>query len=292
MASQTPDPWAKWVLDQWSASDPERYKAAIESPNPVRERVLQNARLAEGDVILDIGAGAGLIAFNAARQVGERGRVIFSDVSQTLLDFCRSHEDTFGVAGRCQYLLTPAEDLSPLSEGSVDVVTVRSVLIYISDKQKAFDEFHRVLKPGGRLSVFEPINRFGHPQPPGQFWGYDVGPVWDVAQKVRALYERLQPAESDPMMNFDERDLLHQAGRAGFPDLHLELQVSVAPLPQLAWDYFLHYAGNPKIPSTEDAMRQVLTPLEAERLAAHLRPLVEAGKGTQHSAAAYLWATK
>jgi arsenite methyltransferase len=245
VTDQAHDPWAKWVLDQWFGSDPERYKAVIEGPNPVRERVLQNARINEGDVVLDIGAGAGLIAFNAAKQVGEHGRV-----------------------------------------------TVRSVLIYIADKQKAFDEFHRVLKPGGRLSIFEPINRFGYPEPPGQFGGCNVSPVWDVAQKVRALYERLQPAESDPMMNFDERDLLRQAEQACFPDIHLELQVSVVPPPQLTWDTFLHFAGNPKIPSFEEAMRQVLTPGETERLVAHLRPLVEAGKGVQRSAVTYLRATK
>jgi SAM-dependent methyltransferase len=192
---------------------------------------------------------------------------------------------------RCQYLLAPAEDLSVLANGSVDVVTVRSVLIYIADKQRAFNEFYRVLKPGGRLSIFEPINRFGQPEPPGWLWGYDVSPVWDIAQKVRAVYERLQPA-SDPMLDFDERDLLRQAERAGFPDVHLELQVSVAPPPAHRWDSLLHFAGNPKIPSLEEAMRQVLTPGETEQFMAYLRPKVEAGQGVQRSALAYLWAMK
>jgi tetratricopeptide (TPR) repeat protein len=49
---------------------------------------------------------------------------------------------------------------------AVDVVTTRSVLIYLTDKAPAFSEFHRVLKAGGRLSIFEPINIFGF----GWFW--------------------------------------------------------------------------------------------------------------------------
>ena len=42
----------------------------------------------------------------------------------------------------------------------MDIVTTRSVLIYVEDKRRAFEEFFRVLKPGGRISLFEPINRF------------------------------------------------------------------------------------------------------------------------------------
>jgi ubiquinone/menaquinone biosynthesis C-methylase UbiE len=100
-----------------------------------------------------------------------------------------------GLLDRCQFLLAPAEDLSVLEDASVDVVTTRSVLIYVSAKQQAFSEFYRVLKPGGRLSIFEPINRFGMDisEQPHCFAGYDVTPVIDIAQKVKALYHKLPP---------------------------------------------------------------------------------------------------
>jgi len=62
------------------------------------------------------------------------------------------------VLGRCEFVHASAEDLSVLEDASVDVVTTRSVLIYVPDKRRTFEEFHRVLKPGGRLSIFEPIN--------------------------------------------------------------------------------------------------------------------------------------
>src|SRR5207253_3072282 len=94
-------------------------------------------------------------------------------------------------------------------------------------KERAFREFYRVLRPGGRLYVEEPINRFGYPEPDTRFWGYDVTPVRDLAARVRAVYERIQPPDTDPMLDFDERALLALAERAGFDTIELELRAGV-----------------------------------------------------------------
>jgi SAM-dependent methyltransferase len=91
-----------------------------------------------------------------------------------------------------------------------------SVLIYVPAKQQALQEFYRVLKPGGWLSIFEPINRFAALTSPFKGRLFDVTPIQAIADKVHALYERLQPRETDPMMNFDERDLLRWTEQAGF----------------------------------------------------------------------------
>jgi ubiquinone/menaquinone biosynthesis C-methylase UbiE len=87
----------------------------------------------------------------------------------------------------------------------VEAVTARAVLIYVDDKHRAFEEFLRVLEPGGRLSIFEPINRFGYFEPPHLWWGFDVTPVMRIAAKVKEFYRAIQPPETDPMLNFDER---------------------------------------------------------------------------------------
>lgn len=76
--------------------------------------------------------------------------------------------------GRCRFVRAPADDLAALAPGSVDVVTTSSVLIYVQAKQQALHEFFRVLRPGGWLSLFEPINRFCYPEPPRMLLGYDV----------------------------------------------------------------------------------------------------------------------
>src|SRR5438094_10323393 len=126
---------------------------------PVREKVLDRAGLAEGETLLDVGCGEGLIGFGAL----ERGaaHVVFSDISDDLLGFCREIADALGVSDRCSFVKASADGLAGISDASVDVVSTGSVLIYVADKERAFAEFFRVLPPGGRVSLFEPINSFG-----------------------------------------------------------------------------------------------------------------------------------
>jgi len=124
----------------------------------VRDKVLDRAALKQGERLLDVGAGEGWIGFGAfGRGAGE---VVFSDISTDVLDACREAAEELGVADRCEYVDAAADDLSALEDASVDVVTTRSVLIYVAEKQQALREFFRVLRPGGRVSLFEPINRF------------------------------------------------------------------------------------------------------------------------------------
>jgi arsenite methyltransferase len=161
------------------------------------------------------------------------------------------------------------------------------VLIYEPDKASAFAEFYRVLRPGGRLSLFEPINRFSN-----LFDGYDLGPVAELAAKVRAIYETIQPADSDPMRNVDERDLVSFAERAGFGEVHLEFTLDIRASPPLPWPAVLNGAANPRVPTLAEAMHQALTAQETDRMSAYLQPLVEQGHGTRRLAVSYLSATR
>jgi arsenite methyltransferase len=180
----------------------------------------------------------------------------------------------------------------------VDVVTTRSVLIYVEDKRRAFEEFHRVLKPGGRLSIFEPINAFAYPEPPHLFGGYDVGAVQDIAGKVRDVTERIMQPVAGSMLGFDERDLLAFAQQAGVGEIHLEYRAEILPAnasygdTPTNWETTLRSSPNPLAPTLKEAMQQALTTSEAERFEAHLRPLVERGQRIRLEAVAYLWAVK
>lgn len=286
------DKWSQWLLHRRFGGDQEQMRAAFAFLNPVRRQVLRHARLSSQDVLLDVGAGDGFIAFGALEQVSSC-EVIISDISRDLLDRARAIAQELNVEHRCTFLRASAADLSALPDASVDVVTTRSVLIYVTAKQRAFDEFFRVLKPEGRLSIFEPINRFTFPEPEHRFWGYDVTPVQELAAKVRSVYRKRQPVDSDPMLDFDERDLLAFAERAGFETINLELQADVSPLKEsLRWEVFKRVAGNPSSPTLEEAMFEALTTDERERFIAHLQPLVEARQGIKRSALAYLWASK
>jgi len=254
----------------------------------VRERVLDNSRLRPGETLLDVGCGNGLIAFGALER--DAGEVVFSDVSVPLLDECRDLAAAAGVSDRCRFVEARATELGEIEDDSVDVVTTRSVLIYVKEKDRAFAEFHRVLRPGGRLSFFEPINRFGMEK--RRFtWGYELEGAEDLMQKVNLVFEAIQP-ETDPMVDFDERDLLRLAEDAGFFPINLEYRADIEPPEARRWETFLHMSGNPKIPTLAEAMDQALTAEEKERLVSVFRPAVEEARGTWRMGGSYLWAGK
>jgi hypothetical protein len=163
---------------------------------------------------------------------------------------------------------------------------------HVRRKDRAFQEFARVLRPGGRISLFEPINRFALAGSQGGFLGYPLPELEEVTAKLRAVFQSLQPPDTDPMLDFDERDLIRWAEDAGFFPVKLTLEALVEPTPPREWHGFLNSSGNPNIPTVGEAMHQALTDRERERLVAHLRPLVENGLGVWRMATAYLLATK
>ena len=301
MTKSSQDQWTQWLLHRRFGGDQQHGQAMLKELSACRDRILDHATITKGEIVLDVGCGDGLIAFGALDRVGEEGLVIFSDLSQDLLDHCRFLAEPLQVLDRCRFVRASAEDLAAIASGSVDVVTTRSVLIYVQAKQQAFHELYRVLKPGGRLSIFEPINRFCYPEPPHMFLGYDVTPIEEIACKVRAVFERIHEPASSPLLNFDERDLLTFAERAGFAAIHLELQATVKqPKPldsndetcRPTWETLLKSSGNPLSPTLEEALAQALLPHEVEQFTAYLRPLVETMQGYERQAVAYLWAVK
>lgn len=277
------DIWYRWLRHRRDAGDSEQIKASLSFLISARDKILRNARLREGDVVLDVGCGEGLLGFGAL-QAAPTIQAIFADLSRDLLDHARAVAEREGLLDRCRFVHAPAEDLSPLEDGAVDVVVVRSVLMYVEAKDRAFGELRRVLRPGGRLSIFEPLLSFDVNSPPGTFWGYDVTPVEAIAAKVRAHYDSVSP----PALDFDEQDLLAAAEAAGFSEIRLDHSVVVGANPPQVWETFLRAAPTPQLPNLEEAMVRALAPEEVAAWTAHLRPLVEAGRGTARRAVVYL----
>jgi hypothetical protein len=109
------------------------------------------------------------------------------------------------------------------------------------------------------------------------------------------------PARERSLLNFDERDLLTFAERAGLAEMHLELHATIKqPKPldskdepgRPTWETLLKSSGNPLSPTLEEAMAQALSPQEAEQFTAHLCPLVETMQCREQQAVACLRAAK
>ena len=290
--AEAPDRWHRWLTDVRFGGDPAiREQLLTGLLYPVRDKVLDKAQLKPGDTVLDVGAGDGLIAFGALERLSPSGHVIFTDISRDLLDHCRDAAAAEGQLDRCSFVLASADSLTAIADCSVDAVTVRSVLIYVKDKAAALREFHRVLRPGGRISVHEPINVLMHD--PDRFLGHDITPVKPLADKVKALYQSIQPPGEDPMLDFDDRDLVRHAEQAGFAHVDLELRVTVKNRTQpVRWEQALRMSGNPLVPTLGEALDRTLSPEEITEFTAYFKPLVESGSRRRRLAVAYLAAAK
>lgn len=257
--------------------------------------MLAGAGPLDGATALDLGTGDGLIALEALDRVGRSGTVIFSDISEALLNHVRETVRERGLLGRARFVLADAANLQPIADASVDVATSRSVLIYIADKAGAFNAMHRVLRPGGRISLFEPINRLTYPEAEDRFWGYDVADVRPLADRVTAAYRRLSDGPTAAMMDFDDRDLVRFAEEAGFEQIHLELHVDIQSgglTEAIDIETLLGTSPNPLAPTLGESIADALGPEEQARFVAHLAHAIETGGGVRRSAVAYLTACK
>ena len=107
--------------------------------------------LKEGDVVLDLGSGAGFDSFLAARKVGKTGKVIGVDMTPEMIAKARANAKA-GKYDNIEFLLGDIEAL-PLPDCSVDVAISNCVINLVPDKEKVFQELNRVLRPGGRFMV-------------------------------------------------------------------------------------------------------------------------------------------
>ena len=109
------------------------------------------ASLKKGEVVLDLGSGAGFDCFLAATKVGESGKVIGVDMTAEMIEKARGNARKGGYHN-VEFRLGEIENL-PVANNSVDVVISNCVINLSTDKKRVLEETYRVLKPGGRVMV-------------------------------------------------------------------------------------------------------------------------------------------
>ena len=109
------------------------------------------AFLKEGDVVLDLGSGAGFDAFLAAKRVGKTGRVIGVDMTPEMIAKAKENAKK-GEYSNVEFRLGEIEKL-PVKDNSIDVIISNCVINLSPDKEAVFKEGYRVLRSGGRLMV-------------------------------------------------------------------------------------------------------------------------------------------
>ena len=220
----------------WEAMAPgwdDRHTYFEETARPVTERMLERLAPAEGQTILDLAAGTGVVGFAAAPLVGPSGRVIVSDFAEAMVDVAQRHAADLGF-GNVECRVLDAERLD-LPDESVDGVLCRWGYMLMPEPAVALAETRRVLRGGGRLvcSVFA---------------GPEQNP-W-AALPSRVLQERghMPPPEAGApgILALADRDRLRALFEdAWFPSPRIEEKEFVFPFADAHdyWDFLTGVAG-------------------------------------------------
>jgi arsenite methyltransferase len=131
------DEWSEWLLHRRHADDADYARVVRGVVEGIADRVLEAANLAAGMTLADIGAGEGLLAFNAIERIGPSLRVIMTDISAPMLRHAEAIAVERKVRSQCTFLKCSAEKLPDIADSSLDVVATRAALAYVSDKSAA-----------------------------------------------------------------------------------------------------------------------------------------------------------
>ncbi len=134
-----------------------------------KQFALSQTGLRPGQRALDVAGGTGDLTIGLARQVGERGLVVLTDINASMLARGRDRLIDAGLVGNVQYAQANAERL-PFADGTFDCITIGFGLRNVTDKPAALASMRRALRPGGQLLVLE----FSHPTAPGLKTLYDA----------------------------------------------------------------------------------------------------------------------
>jgi len=294
------DEWFNWLLHERHGDDSGYAQVVRDAVARFVDRVLDGARLFADMTLVDIGTGDGVVGLRAIERLGEHIRVVFTDISAPLLQHTERLAKQRNVLAQCRFLHCPADNLTAIADSSVDAVAARASVAYVADKAAAFREFHRVLKPGGRISLAEPIMQ------DEAFAARALKKAVEARNDQAAdgflpLLHRWKAAQfpdteegcaSNPLVNFSERDLLNLVRGAGFSEIHLQLAIDVTTPLNRSWDVFVNSSPHPWAPSLQRILTEQFSQDERRLFESVLRPTVEAGKNPTIDRIAYVIAIK
>ena len=217
--------------------------------------------------------------------IGASLKVILTDISAPILNHTRQQAIERGVIDQCSFIHGSADDLSAIPDNSVDVVITRSVLAYVSNKRQALQEMRRLLKPGGRIALAEPVFRDDAVKVlvmqnwltnnPGHENARYMGLVhrWKAAQYPHTM----EQIAASPLTNYSERDLFLMAGEAGFAAVHVELHLDSVQRAIVPWEKYIECAPHPLAPTLGEILQTSFSPEERSYFEQVVRPLLAQG---------------
>ncbi|NGP75533.1 arsenite methyltransferase [Balneolaceae bacterium YR4-1] len=120
------------------------------------------AHIKQGDTVVDLGSGAGNDCFVARQLTGESGKVIGLDMTEKMVEKARKNAEKLNF-NNVSFLLGDIEEM-PLDDNIADVVVSNCVLNLVPDKETAFRETYRIIRPGGHFSISDVVIRGDLPE--------------------------------------------------------------------------------------------------------------------------------
>lgn len=180
----------------------------------------QFARIRQGDVVIDLGSGAGNDCFIARRETGETGKVIGIDFTPAMIDKARINAEKLGY-NNVEFRQGDIERM-PVTSNVADVVVSNCVLNLVPNKKAVFAEIFRVLKPGGHFSIS------------------DVVLVGEQPEALRKDYEMYAGCVAGAIQKDEYLDIIDQAG---FRDISIQKE-KIVTIPD---DILKHYLGSEEL---------------------------------------------
>lgn len=260
------DIWSEWLKHRRFGGDAAYQASALNNLKKIATNIIDKAEIPDFATVLDIGAGDGLVGLTALSRLGHQGKLILSDISETALRIPKEiFIDQKVNDSRVEFLVARAENLSELSDGSIDRVLMRAVLLYTNDKQAVFNEVYRVLRDDGVAVIMEPINQRHIEFGVGFFRGYrlDREPLLSVRSLLQKVIDNLMQQNQASLLGYDEHDLVNYSIRAGFEEIKLEYNFMRSS--QGRWaslKVLLDTASNPQSSTLRESMTNILNPEE------------------------------
>lgn len=179
-----------------------------------KQAALDLSGVRSGQHVLDVAAGTGDLAAKLAKKVGAVGRVVVSDINESMLTIGRERLFDQGLFKNLEFIQADAENL-PFADSSFDLITIGFGLRNVTNKQCALASMFRVLKPGGRCLILE----FSKPILPGLKFVYDAY-SFNVLPKLGKVVandeESYRYLAESIRMHPDQKTLQQMMGQAGF----------------------------------------------------------------------------
>ena len=206
---------------QLTESGPEAYEQFLVPSifTPWAERLVEHANLQEGDRVLDVGCGTGIVARRAAAHIGEQGTVIGIDINEEMLEVAKTVASD--LTPTVEWRQGDATAL-PFPDEAFDAIFCQQALQFVDDPAVALREMHRVLAPNGRIAV-SVLRSLAFNT------GYD---------KLAKALERHAGAEAGTMMRspfrgYSREELHALAEDAGFGEPVVTIQISSVRYPSV-----------------------------------------------------------